>query len=266
MIRWRFILAAMSAVDTSACAQLAGIDSLDPAVDGQKQGGEFCSAAARPTSRDSLFFCDDFDRGTLPAPWNEQFDTSGSLVQNGNAAASPPNSLDLVVGALAMSQPVNTSLRASLGAPPLPASLDFAFSLEPVQLDTTADASIVLAAIDFLDAAQNRYTVQLAFDIQNGAALTVFDELYSDGTPYIPHPIAGPLPLGIFTDVAIEIHWASPTSATADVLMHGSVVLSLPLAMNVRATTLQISVGTTYSTEPSSGWEVRYDNVLFRTL
>jgi hypothetical protein len=36
--------------------------------------------------------------------------------------------------------------------------------------------------------------------------------------------------------------------------------------MNVQATSLQISIGTTYSTEPSSGWEIRYDNVLFTDL
>lgn len=260
------VLAATAVTTTAACASLVGIDSIDPAVDGQN-GGAFCASAARPTSQDGLFFCDDFDRGSLPAPWVGLYQTSGALSQDSDAAVSPPNSLDIAIGSLTMGQPVNASLRAPLGVPPLPSGLQFAFSLEPVRIDaTTPDASIVLAAIDFLDAAQNRYTVQLAFDVQNGEALTVLDELYSDGTPYVPHPISGPLTLGAFTDVAIQIHWTSAMSATADVLMHGDVVLSLPLTMNVDATSLQISIGTTFSTEPSSGWEVRYDNVLFTTF
>jgi hypothetical protein len=259
------VMAATAAMATASCASLAGIDSIDPAVDGQN-GGAFCAAAARPTSSDGLFFCDDFDRGSLPSPWTNLYQTSGTLAQNSGAAESPPNSLDIAIGSLALNQPVDASLRASLGVPPLPAALEFAFGLDPVRIDTTADASIVLAAIDFLDAAENRYTVQLAFDIENGAATTVLDELYSDGTPYIPHPISGPLPLGTFTDIAIQIHWATAMTATADVLMHGAVVLSLPLTMNVDAVSLQISIGTTFSSEPSSGWEARYDNVLFTTL
>ncbi len=247
-----------------ACASLVGVDSLDPAVDGQNQGGAFCAAAARPTARDGLFFCDDFDRGSLPSPWASLNETSGSLAQNADAAASSPNSLDIVIGPLASSQPLNTSLRASLPVPPLPSTLKFAFSLDPVQIDTTTPhAAIVLAALDFLDAARNRYTVQLAFDVQNGAASTVLDEDYSNGTPYVPHPVPTALPLGTFTDVAIEVHWASSTSATADVVMGGAQVTSVPLTMSVQATSLEISIGTTYSTEPSSGWEVRYDNVLF---
>jgi len=55
-------------------------------------------------------------------------------------------------------------------------------------------------------------------------------------------------------------------NATADILMHGAIVLSLPLTIGVDATSLQISIGTTFSSEPSSGWEVRYDNVLFSTF
>jgi hypothetical protein len=258
-------MATTAAMATVGCASLAGIDSLDPAVDGQN-GGAFCAAAARPTSPDGLFFCDDFDQGSPPSPWTNLYQTSGTLTQNSGAAESPPNSLDIAVGPLALNQPVDASLRASLGVPPLPAALEFSFGLDPVRIDTTAAASIVLAAIDFLDAAQNRYTVQLAFDVQNGAPTTVLDELYSDGTPYIPHPIAGPLTLGAFTDIAIQIHWASAMNATADVLMHGAIVLSLPLTIGVDATSLQISIGTTFSSEPSSGWEVRYDNVLFSTF
>jgi hypothetical protein len=229
-------------------------------------GRAFCSAVPRPRSGDGIFFCDDFDVGSLPALWNSANEISGTLAQNGGAWVSPPNSLDIAIGALAAEQPVNVSLRASLTPPPLPAMMTFAFALDPVQIDTAANASMVLAAIDFLADAQNRYTVQLAFAVQNAAPTTVLDELYSDGRPYVPHAVPVPLTMGSFTNVAIQVDWTGGMAAQAAVLMNGSQALSVPLTMNVQATSLQISIGTTYSTEPSSGWEIRYDNVLFTDL
>jgi hypothetical protein len=237
-----------------------------PTVDGSGRGGGFCSSVPRPTRQDGLFFCDDFDEGSWPALWNSANEISGTLAQNGGAWVSPPNSLDIAIGALAGEQPVNVSLRASLAPPPLPATMTFAFALDPVHIDTAAHASMVLAAIDFLDAAQKRYTVQLAFDVQNAAPTTVLDELYSDGTPYVPHAVPVPLTMGSFTNVAIQVDWTGATTARAAVLMNGSQALSVPLTMSVQATSLQISIGTTYSTEPSSGWEIRYDNVLFTAM
>jgi hypothetical protein len=237
-----------------------------PTADGMGTGGGFCSDVPRPTSEGALFFCDDFDVGSLPAPWNSANEISGTLAQNGGASVSPPNSLDITIGALAAEQPVNVSLRASLSPPPLPATMTFALALDPVQIDTAANAAMVLAAIDFLDEAQNRYTVQLAFDVQNAAPTTVLDELYSDGTPYVPHAVPVPLTIGSFTNVAIQVDWTDAMTANAAVLMNGSQALSVPLTMNVRATSLQISIGSTYSTEPSSGWEIRYDNVLFTAM
>jgi hypothetical protein len=252
--------------EADAVAEDATEDAQAPTVDGSGKGGPFCSAVPRPTSEDGLFFCDDFDVGSLPAPWNSGNEISGTLAQNRRAWVSPPNSLDIAIGALAAEQPVNVSLRASLAPPSLPATMTFAFALDPVQIDTAANAAMVLAAIDFLDEAQNRYTVQLAFDVQNGAPTTVLDELYSDGRPYVPHALPVPLTMGSFTNVAIQIDWTGAMTANAAVLMNGSQALSVPLTMNVRATSLQISIGTTYSTEPSSGWEIRYDNVLFTAM
>jgi hypothetical protein len=251
-----------AAAGVAGCANLAGIQTLDPAVDGQ--GGAFCGAAARPTAAGSLFLCDDFDDGSLPAPWSSEYQTAGTLTVDGAIAASPPGSLDLVVNPLVASESLNVSLRTLLVVPPFPATIAFEFNLDPVKIDPAAGAAIVICALDFLDPNQNRYTVQLAFDVQNGEASTVLDELYSDGSPYIPHPITPPLPVGSFTNVTLAIDWTGAETANAQVLFGSASVLSVPLAMNVAAATLQISIGTTYATEPSPGWEVRYDNVLFR--
>jgi hypothetical protein len=263
MIHWRSILATVLAVQGAACASIAGIDSIDPAVDGNGRAGAYCGSLPRPTSQNALFFCDDFDEGSLPAPWTSVHQSSGTVAQNNGVAASPPNSLDVAIGPLATAQTINASLRASLGLPPLPSAMTFSFSVDPVRIDTSPNASMVLGAVDFLDAAQNRYTVQLAFDVQGGSPAMVLDELYSDGRPYVPHAITTPLTIGVFTDVSIEIDWESSMTASARFLVNGAQLLSLPLTIGVDARSLQISIGTTYSTEPSTGWEVRYDNVLF---
>ncbi len=254
-------VALVLAAGAAACANVVGIQSFDPAIDGR--GGAFCQAASRAASSASLFFCDDFDDGGLPAPWNSSYESGGTLAVDDAAASSSPASLDLVVDPLPAGQLPNVSLRALVAAPTSPVQMAFGFSLDPVRIDPGTSASIVIAAIDFLDPSQNRYTIQLAFNVQSGAATTELDELFSGGRPYVPHAIAAPLGTGTFTDVAIQIDWTAPQAATASVLFGGASVLSVPLAISVQATTLQLSIGTTYASTPSPGWELRYDDVLF---
>ncbi len=257
----------LALVSLAACAQIEGINALDPAVDGP--GGAFCAAASRPTTPNGLFFCDDFDDGAsaFPLPWNASSPFLGTLSVNSGAAASAPDSLEMSIDAFTSGQP-DASLHALLGMPSLPTTMSFAFSVDPVKIDVaTPNASIVLAAIDFLDAASNRSSVQLAFNVQKGAPLTEVDEQYSNRTPsYTPHPVTVALPIGAFTDVVIAIAWASATSATATVTFGGAQVQSFPLTMSVVATSVRIDIGTTYATLPSAGWDVRYDNVLFTAL
>ena len=60
------------------------------------------------------------------------------------------------------------ALRTPFHVPAVPATLTFSFSVEPLQIDTTANAAIILGAVDFLDGAGYRYTVGLAINVASG--------------------------------------------------------------------------------------------------
>jgi hypothetical protein len=62
--------------------------------------------------------------------------------------------------------------------------------------------------------------------------------------------------------VALTVHRTAATAATAHVAFGGSTEIDLSLAMSVNATTLQLTIGSSYETEPSAGWKNRYDNVV----
>jgi hypothetical protein len=89
----------------------------------------------------------------------------------------------------------------------------------------------------------------------------------ADGaSSYINHPLsaAQPLPANAWTDLEIDVDWTSSTTAQASVLVNGVTELAaVPLTMTVSAASLQIGIGTTYVSEPSATWEIRYDNVWF---
>lgn len=228
-------------------------------------GGSFC-ASLRPEAG-AIFFCDDFDEHPLPGSWGT-FDTlSGTLEVNDAAAVSKPNSLVEKTMPLASGQVIDVALRTPLGVPILPATLRFTFSVDPVQIDTTARAAIVLGAIDFLDGVGNRYSVGLAINVEGGAPALVLDEqsgLVDGGMPFIPHPLPpSPIATNKFTELVLEIDWTSAMSGTAKVFVDGTKQLDVPLQMTVRATSLQIGIGTSYVTEPSPVWELRYDDVWF---
>ena len=216
----------------------------------------------------AAFFCADFDEGPLPGGWKTFDETAGSLTETDASWVSAPSSLEETTNALGSFQPIDVALRTPLALPPVPSTLDLGFSFEPVTLDTSASATIVLASIDFLDASQERYSVELSLTVVNGAATLALGEqsMLSDGAaPYVYHPLppSQPVPAGSFSDIVIEVEWATATTATGIVRVGGGQELSTPLTMTVVPESLQVGVGTSYVTEPSLGWKLRYDDVYF---
>lgn len=245
-------------------AGTAESDASSSAVDA---GSHYCT---RLPASPKVILCDDFDDDSLPGPWTSFKTTGGLLAETDAGAASPPNSLDETTLALALYDPIDVSLRKQpLSVPSLPATLRFGFSIEPLQIDTSSVGAIVLGAVDFLDAAGNRYTVELAINTQNAAPALVLAEqsgFVDGGAPYLPHPLPPnqPLPMSMWSDVVIEIDWTSAGAAQASVSVNGGDELSdVVLAVTVRPTFLQVGIGTSYVNEPSPGWELRYDNVRF---
>ncbi|MGD0524284.1 MAG: hypothetical protein ABSE49_04020 [Polyangiaceae bacterium] len=265
-------------VDTSesAAPESGAIESGVDAGDSGSSGGPFCASLARPDG--GIFFCDDFDEKPLPNAWETWAQMEGTLVETDASSRSPPNSVDETTTMLSYGQALNVALRTPLPVPTVPSTLTLAFSLEPLQIDTTANAAIVLGAIDFLDASGYRYTVGLAINVASGApALAVGEQTgpanggnYPDGAPptFVNHPLSQtmPLPMKTWTDLVLEIDWAS-SGLTGKVTVGGNQELDVPLTMSLVPASLQIGIGTSFVTEYEGGlspvWELRYDNVAF---
>jgi hypothetical protein len=227
--------------------------------------GSYCASIAPDVG---LFFCDDFDEHPLPGSWSTWREMGGSLDESDASAKSPPNSADEKTTMLALGQAVDVSLRTPLGLPSVPATFRFGFSLEPVQIDPTANAAIVLGAVDFLDGAGDRYSVELVINVESGAPALALDEQsgFADGgSAYLHHPLppAQPLSLNAWADLVIEIDWTAPAKAQGIVTVNGAQEIDVPLTMTVAPTSLQIAIGTSYVSEPAPEWELRYDNVRF---
>jgi hypothetical protein len=230
-------------------------------------GGSYCASLTPPGG--GIFFCDDFDEHPLPGSWGTYKESEGALNETNAAARSLPNSVDETTIALVASSPLpNVALRTPLGIPSVPATLLFAFSVEPVEIDAAENAAIVLAAVDFLDADGNRYSVELAISVQSGApAMTLGEQsgLLDGSAPYTSHPLSPtePLAMNAWNDLVIEIDWTAATTAEGKVSVGGAQAIDVPLTMTVQPASLQIGIGTSYVSQPSPGWELRYDNVSF---
>jgi hypothetical protein len=241
-----------------------------------ESGGSFCASQAKPDG--GLFFCDDFDENGALGIWQTYDELGGTLVVTDASSRSPPSSVDETTAALANGEAVNVALRTPLASPAVPATLVFAFSVEPVQIDTTANAAIVLDDVDFLDDAGNRYSVGLAINVANGQpAMTLGEQSgpvnggpLPDGAPplYVSHPLpqTEPLAMNAWTDLVVELDWTA-TGLEGKVSVNGTQVLGTPLTMTLVPSSLQIGIGTSFVTEYEGGlspvWELRYDNVLF---
>jgi hypothetical protein len=211
-------------------------------------------------------FCDDFDVHALPGVWDSLTQMGGTLALDTSSWVSPPHSLLATDSALAAGQPLNAALIKRFTLPAPPTTFTWSFELEPVAVDTTSMAAIVLASLDFDDAGGDRYSVQFTLEQDGGPVRLRLEEqsaLVGGGNTYVPHTLPDPLPLGQWTNVKLVMTRTAATTASVQVTYGGtSELASTPLGMNVNATTLQLAIGSFYETEPSLGWTMRYDNVV----
>jgi hypothetical protein len=242
--------------DGAAGATASGDGGHD--AEGGEAGGYCASISPSPS------FCDDFDEHPLPGDWSSVSEIGGALSEDHTSFVSSPSSLLADDDALDSGKALDTAVRTQfqLPAPPDPIALEV--QLEPVAADSSAGAATVVAALDFTDAANNRYTVQLTV-AQQGVALGMRLEEQSGfvdgGSSYLGHPLADPLASGEWTDIRLVISRTSAMAASAHVTFNGAPELDTPLTMTVDAKTLQLTIGSSFETEPSEGWKNRYDNV-----
>jgi hypothetical protein len=238
----------------------------------------FCATYARPEA--GFFFCDDFDEHGLPGAWPTWGASGGTIVETDASAFSVPNSVVATTQPLTNGEAVDVSLRTFEGVPVTPATLTLSFYVEPLQIDATASAADVLAAIDFLDGTGDRYSIGLAINVANGEPALALGEQYAVGDPdgapptFVNHPLppTEPLAMNAWSLVTIELDWG-PSSLQGSVTVNGALELPAnPLTMpsSFTPTRLQVGIGTTFVTEYASSlspvWSVRYDNVVFSAV
>jgi hypothetical protein len=225
--------------------------------------GEAGAATYCATLSPSPAFCDDFDEHALPGDWTLD-DVGGLFTEDSSSFVSRPNSLLAAYNPLASGELLDTRLRTPLSLPATLGNIVLEFQLEPVSADPTVGNAAVVAALDFTDAANNRYTVQFTLvQEQIGIALRLEEQsgFVDGGTSYSPHPLADPLPPQGWTNIRLVVTRSSATTASALVTFNGHVELNASLEMTVDPTDLQLTIGSIFETEPSGGWQNRFDNV-----
>jgi hypothetical protein len=208
-------------------------------------------------------FCEDFDEHPLPGVWTpSQVGGSLSLLQLGSV--SPPSSLDVHFWALRAGQALDTALRVQFPLPAPPTTIAWEFQIRPLALDTTPNAAAVMASLDFADGANNRYSVQFTmFRVSSNAYLRLEEQSgFTDGgTSYAMHALPDPLANG-WTRVQLVLTRSGLTAASVHVAYGAKTELDTALQMNVNASVLHVTMGSSYETEPSTGWDAFYDNVI----
>jgi hypothetical protein len=240
-------------------ASLPTEDAPSP-VDAPSTSGFCASRSPAPT------FCQDFDEGPLPGNFSGESTVNGTLSLSKASVVSAPYSLLAQDNALGACAGLNTALRNFFPALPTAATtFTLDFEIDPLNVDPNSGAALVVASLDFGDAANERYSIQLTL-FQQGVAGSIGIRLeeqaaYADGgTFYEPHALQN-MPSGAWTEVVLEVNLA-PASATATVNYGSTPVLSdAPLTISLNPTNLMLTIGSAYESTPSSGWTTGYDNV-----
>jgi hypothetical protein len=205
-------------------------------------------------------FCEDFDRTPLPGQFTEQHNTNGSETLDPTSYVSSPYSLLAQYMALPLNAPLNVVLREKFNLKGLPSTLTFDLFLEPVKADTSmANAISVVASVDYFDAANNRYAMQFSQLVNAGQVNLRFEEQSQPAamaTTQTNHALAGTLPMNKWTEVRLVV-----TAGHAQISYGGVLQADVTLTNPVNPTTLQFSLGSSFESTPSQGWEMRYDNV-----
>jgi hypothetical protein len=257
------------AMGLAACAAIEGLDKLQK-VDALVDGGPVSDGASSGfcASKSGPLFCDDFESHGLPGPWATFHQTGGSLTIDEATSTSPPASL-LEQATPLSAGTIDLGLRtAPLAMPALPATVHVEVAFDPVQVDPTPNAGIVIASLDFDDAIQNRYSIILTlFPESDVLTLSLGEQtgFVDGGTAYTPHTVPTSIPKATWTRIAIDVTFTDATTATAQLSLGGASAFSPPVALHptfAGMTQILFGIGSTYETVPSAGWTLRYDDVL----
>jgi hypothetical protein len=254
-----------STVDSSSDApgnptRDSGLDAGEGGSSCGTPGGFFCASLCQ-----TPLFCADFDEHpSIPGVFGTSNTMGGTLTLDKTAFVSSPNSLSAQDNALS-SGTLDTNLR-SVFPVATTATITFDFQFQPAVVDPSSTADVVVASLDFTDTPGNRYTLQFTL-VQEGTSLGMRFEEQAGGLDgsmfYAMHPLPDSLTVGSWTSIALTVDRTGPMTASAHVSFGSTDEIDLSaLNMTVNATSLQLTIGSAYESEPSMGWTSLYDNVV----
>jgi hypothetical protein len=237
---------------------------------GAVSSGDATSSDASADDAGTVLFADDFEGAqALPRQWDLMTNADGTLTLDPSLFVSPPTSLGVTAQPLATGAPgnaANVTLRKLFTMPSAGTSVAYDFDAFAKQCDPTANA--VIGALQISNGAGDLYELQL--DVQRNAAgaLGVIFAEYSGfadgGSLYVGHPVGGAIAIGVWTHVRIGLDLTQ--SPVARIYFNGALQLETPIDITFQGTAIQLSLGISYLSAPSTSWIVNYDDAVYRLL
>jgi hypothetical protein len=79
------------------------------------------------------------------------------------------------------------------------------------------------------------------------------------------HPVSATITPTIWTHVSLSMTAPLASGTGTSVIVIGSQSTTIPITVEVQKFTADVGIGVLYSYAPSNGWQVAYDNVVFRS-
>ena len=248
-----------------------GIPDASGGAPGTDSGSSPSPADASPTpspmdagSNPTLLFSDDFE-GSQPLPrnWDQIIQDDGNLALDTSNAAASATSLRATALSLASGAPgnaANITLRKRFAMPSAGQTFAYQFQTYVSQSDQSG-ANAVLGAFQIADAANDLYELQLDARFNAGSFVIIFAEyagLSDGGSSYVAHPVTATLQEGAW--VPVEIQFTASQPPVARLYFNGTLELETSLSVPIAGNAVQLSLGLSYVSAPSSQWVVNYDN------
>ncbi|HEY2513116.1 MAG TPA: hypothetical protein VGI39_19745 [Polyangiaceae bacterium] len=246
--------------DASGGAPPDGSGSSPPPTDASPTPGPL-DAGSNPT----LLFSDDFEGSQpLPRAWDTIIQDDGTLALDTSTSASAATSLRANAQPLAAGAPgnaANITLRKRFAMPAAGETLGYRFQTFLSQSDQNG-ANAVIGAFQIADAANDLYELQLDVRLAGAGVYVVILAEYAGfsdgGSAYTAHPVTATLPANSW--VPVEIQFTASQPPVARLYFDQTLELETSLSVPVAGNAVQLSLGLSYVSAPSSEWVVNYDD------
>ena len=257
----------MAAPTTDDGGPLPGTDAAREAAPLDTEAGAppatFCTGLSPPA-----LFCEDFDEGSYTSGWSYVHTTLGTMALDKSEFLSSPGAM--IAQSAVTAAPSVADVAAYRSFPATGQAFAGAVELDlRVERAASAGTSAVLAQITLQDGSGNgSYQLHVVAHSNGTAPLGLnFTELYvgrgSNGMAIV-HSTSQTIALATWTHVKLSATIpAAGGSGSAALDLKGAQGPASSINVPVKNFSLAIAAGILWTSNPSNGWTVVYDNVMF---